>query len=655
MFTTLQAIRNKVSNGSYSGEFEFQQELYVEVFGAAHDGHFVYYPDLLTIPFDWNRPYSLVSISPDQSTLPSIYIYQDVVNKTDVGSASVVSLINGIDATTYLEDRIYQGSWNQDADSAYNSMFWEIAGYANALGNGFFQGGGRIRYIYQGDATNITFANGTEITLENYAHIKEPFTGVTDGETMYEVFCNPNGYSGSAVDATATAADNSTSVTMPGYPSPVIITDDAIVAGYYLDGEGYEDVAVIVLLEFENESPAEFQAVCSNFFADAVAAGKTKLVVDFQSNTGGYILQGYDFFRQLFPHIVQDGFSRWKDSDSFVAISEIVSDAVAGLDPYTSDNEDLVSFYESWFNYRYDYNITDAPFLTFADKFGPAVYQDTNYTEIMRWNLNDNLTTTNSTYGMGIEISGYGYLANLTQPFAADNIVLLYDGVCASTCTLASEMLRLQAGVQSVALGGRPTAGAIQGVGGIKGAQVLDWSTVLYYHEWALAQAGASGSGSLTAAQEAALTRYNSLAVNRSSAAALNGRDQILRTNVADGLPAQYVVEEADCRLYWTLPMVSDMTAVWKTVADVAWNGAACAYGAISYNESSASTSGTSTDAAKREEALSSSSSSLSSPSWKRRSGVGAPNHRIGTTVIPRDFSQQAAPIMAKHMLKAIP
>lgn len=629
MFTTLQTIRTKVSNGSYAGEFEFQEELYIKVFGAAHDGHFVYYPDLLTIPFDWNRPLSLVSISTDQSTLPEIYVYEDVVNKTSVGSASVVSLINGIDAAMYLEDRIYQGSWNQDADSAYNSMFWEIAGYANALGNGFFQGGGRIRYIYQGDTTNITFANGTEITLENYAHIKQPFTGVTDGETMYEVFCNPNGYSGSDAAASATDATSATSVTMPGYPSPVIITDDAIVAGYYIDEEGFEDVAVIVLLEFENESPAEFQAVCSNFYADALAAGKTKLIIDFQSNTGGYILQGYDFFRQLFPQIVQDGFSRWKDSDSYLAISEIVSDAVAGLDPYTSDDEDLIGFYESWFNYRYDYNISDDPFLTFKDKFGPVVFQDTNYTEIMRWNLNDNLTTTNDTFGMGIEISGYGSLSNLTQPFAAEDIVILYDGVCASTCTLASEMLRIQAGVKSVAMGGRPTAGPIQGVGGIKGAQVLDWSSVLYYNEWALAQAGAN----ITDAQEAALTRFNGLAPNRSSAAALNARDQILRDNVEDGLPAQYVVEEADCRLYWTLPMVSDITAVWKAVADAAWNGADCAYGAISTNAST-----------KRETV----------PSGKRRSGFSAPNHRVGTTVIPRDFSQKAD-VMAKHMLKAIP
>lgn len=628
MFTVLQTIRDKVSNDSYAGEYEFQNELYVEIFGAAHDGHFVFYPDLFTIPFDFNRPLSLVSISEDQSTLPEIKVYEDVISSPS--TASVVTLINGIDAATYLEERIYQGSWNQDADSAYNSMFFEIAGVAAELGVGYFQGEGRIRYIYQGATTNITFANGTEITLENYAHIKEPFTGVTDGETMYELFCNPDGYTGELATASTASTEGTAAseVTMPGYPTPVVITNDAVVAGYYLEGEGYEDVAVIVLLAFESESISEFQSVCSTFFAEAVAAGKTKLVIDFQSNGGGYILQGYDFFRQLFPSIVQDGFSRFKDSESYLAISEIVSDLVTGLDPYTSDNEDLIGFYESWFNYRYDLNITDDPFLTFDDKFGPAFFQDTNYTEILRWNLNDNLTTTNETFGMGIEISGYGYLSNLTQPFAAEDIILLYDGVCASTCTLASEMLRIQAGVRSVAMGGRPTEGAIQGVGGVKGAEVLDWSDVLYYTEWALEYA-------TTDAQKAALSRYNSLAVNRSSAAALNARDQILRDNVEDGLPAQYVVEEVDCRLYWTLPMITDISEVWKAVADAAWNGGDCAYGSIA----------TPASTTKR-----GASANVHVP----RTRITRPHQHVGTTVAPREVSPSQS-IRSKYVLKAIP
>ncbi|KAI3392721.1 hypothetical protein diail_5278 [Diaporthe ilicicola] len=627
MFANLATVRTKLENDSYAGEYEFQSELYDTVFGPAHDGHFVYYPDLLTIVFEWNRPLSLVSISEDQSSLPEIKVYEDVISSPS--TASVVTLINGIDAATYLGDTINQAGWNQDVDSAYNSMFFELASPAAGLGVGYFQGGGRIRYIYHGDSTNMTFANGTEITLENYATIKVPLTGVTDGESMYEVFCNPNGYDSGAAATSVTNSTEATLASIPGYPTPVIITNDSIVAGFYLDGEGYEDVAVIVLLAFESESPAEFQSVASQFFKDAVAAGKTKLVIDLQGNGGGYILQGYDFFRQLFPSVQEDGFSRWKDSDSFLAISHVVSDLVADLDPYTSDNSELISYYESWFNYKYDLNISLDPFLTFEDKFGPVVYQDTNYTEIMRWNLNDNLTTTNETFGLGIEISGYGTLANLTQPFAAENIVMLYDGVCASTCTLASEMLRIQGGVKSVAMGGRPQGGAIQGVGGVKGAQVLDWSTVLGYNQDALTL----GANITDAAQKAALSRYTGLAVNRSTTAALNGRDQILRDNVDDGLPAQFVVEEADCRLYWTLPMVTDITAVWKAVADSAWNGASCAYGSISEGAT----------ASKRRDAGDVAGGRVARPR----------NRHSPTRLGKREFSQ-AQNIQAKHILKAI-
>lgn len=631
MFANLASVRSKIESDSYASEYEFQQELFNTVFAPAHDGHFVYYPDLLTLVFDWNRPLSLVSISEDQSSLPEIKIYEDVISSPS--TASAVTLINGIDAATYLEDTINQAGWNQDVDSAYNSMFYQVSATAAGLGAGYFRGGGRIRYIYHGDTTNITFANGTEITLQNYARITAPLTGITDGKSMYERFCDPNGYGSNASDISATNGTSTALTSIPGYPTPVIITHDAVAAGFYLDSEGYEDVAVIVLLAFASESPAEFQAVVSQFFADAKAAGKTKLVIDFQGNGGGYILQGYDFFRQLFPSVQEDGFSRWKASDSFLAVSDVISEAVAKIDPYTSDDDTLVTFSQSWFNWRYDLNLTLDPFVSFEDKFGPFVYQDTNYTNIMRWNLNDPLTTTNDTFGLGMEISGYGSRANLTQPFAAENIIMLYDGVCASTCTLASEMLRIQGGVRSVAMGGRPQEGPIQGVGGVKGAQVLDWASVLDYNQLALEL----GGDSTTDEQKAALSRYNDLAVNRSTAGAINGRDQILRDNVDDGIPAQFIAEEADCRLYWTLPMVTDITAVWKAVADSAWNGAACAYGELS------------------------SPASYGAAPKRRAAGdiagarVPKPIMRHPTSIGRRGLYQPDDSVKAKQMLKAIP
>lgn len=242
-------------------------------------------------------------------------------------------------------------------------------------------------------------------------------------------------------------------------------------------------------------------------------------------------------------------------------------------DPNTASS-DLIGKYETWFNYRYDYNLTNQPFETFKDKFAPHLYKGDEYTNLMRWNLDDPLTTVNSTYGMGIEIYGYGSLSNLTQPFAAENIVMLYDGACASTCTLFSEFMRIQAGVKSVAFGGRPSSGSIQGVGGVKGAQVISFDEI-----YSFAQAAAS-SPNASPEDKAILNRLTTLPFERSTAASLNLRNAILPGNINDGLPAQYVVEEADCKLYWTSEMITDVEKVWQAAAKAAWGGGACVAGA---------------------------------------------------------------------------
>ncbi|KAI8180792.1 Peptidase S41 family protein ustP [Colletotrichum sp. SAR 10_75] len=573
MFAALEKIRSNLEADVYTSEYAFQSALYNEVFGPGHDGHFVYYPDLLTAVFEWTRERALVSISEDGSSLPVIKIYEEVVSSPE--TASEVKLINGIDAATYLDETINKANWNRDADSAYNSVFFEQSLYATTGGKGYFSSGGRIRYVYQGANTTITFANGTEVTFENHATVKKALTGVVDGPSFYAKFCNPLSPAVDAPSSTTPSTGSGSSDLLPGYPSPIVTTPDGIVSGYYLEGEGLDDVAVIVLTAFESESPAEFQAAARDFYTAALAAGKTKLVIDFQQNGGGYILQGYDFFRQLFPHTVQEGNSRWKENDGFNAAAEIVSRISNEPNATNNANIDLVTSYsESWFNWRYDYNISNEGFSSFEDKFDPQVFQNTSYTNLMRWNLNDPLTTVNATFGLGIEITGYGNLTNVAQPFEADNIIILYDGVCASTCTIASEFLRIHGGVKSIAMGGRPKEGGIEGVGGIKGSQVLDWSSIYGFSTDLLPYA-------TTDKQKAAFATYSDLPLNRSLAAAVNVRDQILRDNVEDGIPAQFVKEIADCRLYWTLPMVNDVTEVWKAAANAAFNGAKCAYGGI--------------------------------------------------------------------------
>ena len=130
-----------------------------QIWARSHDGHFVYYPDLLTKAFEFGRQLSLVSISKDGSSLPEIKIYgkcffcvyilraneiiEDVISSPS--TASVVTKINGIDAATYVANWIYQASFNQDADAAYNSMFYKKAFTAGGDGNGYFSTGGRAR------------------------------------------------------------------------------------------------------------------------------------------------------------------------------------------------------------------------------------------------------------------------------------------------------------------------------------------------------------------------------------------------------------------------------------------------------------------------------------------------------------------------------
>jgi hypothetical protein len=399
--------------------------------------------------------------------------------------------------------------------------------------------------------------------------VKGNFEGVTDGPSFYQRFCT-----GPVTIASAKEEPETVHAIAPsGYPDPVISTGDSIVSGYYLNGEGFEDVAVISLLSFESASPVEFQTVAEDFFAAAKVAGKTKLVIDLSANGGGYILQGYDLYRQLFPDIVQEDYTRVRENDQLLAIAKIFSGSIPDdYDPNTAP-EEIIADYEVFFDYRYDYNLTEQPFSTFEDKFTPHVFQGDDYTNIIRWNLNDPLTTSNASWGFGTDITGYGSRTNFTQPFAAENIIMLYDGYCASTCTLFSEFMRLQGGVKSIAMGGRPNTNPIQAVGGIKGAQYYDFGTILYYAQYAMEQTNDTELLNT-------LSVLSQLPIDRSTSSGVNLRDTILPGNLNDGLPAQFVVEEADCRLFYTLPMITDVTELWKGAAAAAWGGGNCVAGA---------------------------------------------------------------------------
>lgn len=492
---------------------------------------------------------------------------------------SALAIIDGENVYTYLEALGQRGRLN-DPDAAYNSVFFSPGFAAESPGwGGYFAGSGSYGYIYTGANTSVVFENGTTVLVQNYANVIGSFDNVTDGESLYQQFCTGPTPTSSTAAATSTVASSSTpspTSPPPGYPEPIVVSSDFDAGGYYLANS---NVAVLSLLSFEPEIPAEWQMVVQKFLAKAKADGKTKLIIDLAANGGGLIFQGYDTFRQLFPEVLQDGNTRFRNTPAFTEIAKQISgEFPAGFNPETSDNDTLVSDYEEVFNYKFDYNFTNQPFLTLQDKLGPVEFNNDTFTNIIKWDFNDPLLTINETYGVGEFITGSLARSNFTtQPFAAEDIVMIYDGYCASTCTLFSEFMRIQGNVKSIAFGGRtPPTGQvtpiIQAIGGTKGAN--NWG---YDYVASLAQQAVEiGSTDLTVN-----TLTSSLPVNRSTDTSLNVRDNILRYNIVDGTPAQFIYETADCRIFYTQAMMQNVTAIWAAAANAAWGGVSCNAGSL--------------------------------------------------------------------------
>lgn len=58
-------------------------------------------------------------------------------------------------------------------------------------------------------------------------------------------------------------------------------------------------------------------------------------------------------------------------------------------------------------------------------------------------------------------------------------------------------------------------------------------------------------------------------------------RDNILPDDLDDGVPAQFIYEPADCRLFYTPAMMQNVTAIWEAAAMSAWGGKKCNAGSL--------------------------------------------------------------------------
>ena len=375
--------------------------------------------------------------------------------------------------------------------------------------------------------------------------------------------------SSSGVASSSSAA--ATTIPAPGYPSPFIREPNNLNSGYFLQGEGYDDVCVLSVPSFVGANVDEilFQIVNTYTINRCVAEGKTKLIVDVQANGGGTILQGYDLFKQLFPQILPYGANRFRAHEALDLIGEEVSWYSGQFPRELTDNLTLDNILATPYNYRTNRDVNYEKFQSWAENYGPHKYGPGNssYTTLQRWWMSDPLTTINSG---GIDISGYLGRSNITQqPFKPEDIVIVYDGYCASTCTIFSELMRQQGGVKTIALGGRPNKDIIQAVGGVKGTNSYPWTYTLYSVELPFIIAHYQTPDQYN---DTALGAYSNLPFYLGINYVVNARDGIREGDTSE-TPLQFVYEAADCRIYYTPEMAVDQSATWKTVADTAFHG----------------------------------------------------------------------------------
>ena len=150
-----------------------------------------------------------------------------------------------------------------------------------------------------------------------------------------------------------------------------------------------------------------------------------------------------------------------------------------------------------------------------------------------------------------------------------------------------------QAGVRTVAVGGRPVSGPMQAASGTRGA--LPYSGDDIDSDFALAESPDVGNQTVNASFPELIDGYRDSGVFEIFTG-INLRDQV-REN--ETVPLQFKYLAADCRLYYTLANVYNFSRLWHDAANAIWNDPSlCVTGSQGYATSGNATAATAPPAA---------------------------------------------------------
>lgn len=257
--------------------------------------------------------------------------------------------------------------------------------------------------------------------------------------------------------------------------------------------------------------------------------GVKRLILDMSNNGGGSVVLGMETVRRFFP-----------EAEPFY-----------GVDYRRSP---LVDSYLYLTNVTAGLNQLDGkPFASFEDfLYPPVAKKGDHFTKIGRFNqLGDSQQ----------EIPGVEFTFKGDPPFAKENVVILTDGQCGSTCAITVEALA-SIGIATVVTGGQPSASgnkAMQYIGGIKGYQVLEFTDL-----------SISPDDPMNNQVTPELEPYVVRPIDISFAARCNLRNSYTPDDHI--IPQEFIFQPADAHLWYTKQMINDRQILWNDVVKLTWD-----------------------------------------------------------------------------------
>ncbi|KNG46160.1 peptidase s41 family protein [Stemphylium lycopersici] len=602
----LDNIKNGVESGDYDNEYDFENDI-AALLVKAHDGHLGWNGMAYAGAFAWRRgsSFALISASTDGSEIPQVWALQDFNNTNGAYDPSPVTKLDGKDVLDFLKEEADLTAYH-DPDTRFNAMFFmQSADSYGSFTNPRF---------YPGATTNITYENGTTDEYRNAAIVLQPTTWnyIEDAETFYQQYCIPEtanvgrasdkgekkkgGAKKRDINAPPLHLENPRDHNFQGafaqqhgsvpllYPEPAVQHSGDLVplAGYFIN-TGAGEIGVLIAQTFNTPDTAgaqEFQEVIEEYISQAKSRGVEKHIIDIRGNPGGKILSGYDMYLQFFPSQVPQVQSRYRGH----AASEVYGESISSYEELTLSNGQL--FTSPFSNDAYLSSDLEE-FPDWKAMYPPRRFKDDKFTALLKYNLSDPLTTSNEFLAVGITMTGYNERSSFTEdPFRAEDIIILSDGICASTCSIFLELMVQQSGVRTLAIGGRPQLGPMVSVGGTKGTLVLP-SAYMEALSLYMAVEFAESNDERTEWAEFLPQTAPIAALD----ATVNFQDNIRAGLEAAGMPTQFLNDTASCRVWYEPEDYLNVTRLWDKVAGVAFgNGgkldeSACVAGSVTNRE----------------------------------------------------------------------